>query len=126
MKTYELTYLISPDLSEQEAISLSIEISSFIEKEGQGVLEKNQPLLRKQLSYPIKKKTSAYLTSLNFQIKPEKLAELKKQIELNSKILRYLIVIITKAKLKAILSKPAKRYIITKKSKNLRPKKFGS
>ncbi len=90
MKHYELTYLISPDLSNEEANSLSTEITSNILAK-QGILEKNLSLLKKQLSYSIKKKTAAYLACLNFQIKPEGLKELRKQIESNSKILRYLI-----------------------------------
>ena len=90
MKHYELTCLISPELSKEEVDSLSKEISSLIQ-EKQGILEKSMPVLKKQLAYIIKKKTTAYLASLNFQLKPEELKELKKQIELNSKILRYLI-----------------------------------
>ena len=90
MKSYELTYLISPDLSEEEAISLSTEITSLIQ-EKQGILEKNLSLLKKQLSFPIKEKTAAYLAGLNFQMKPEGLEELKNQIKSESRILRHLI-----------------------------------
>lgn len=90
MKQYELTYLISPDLSDKEADSFSIEIASLVQ-EKQGILEKNLSLLKKQLGYPIKKKMVAYLAGLNFQINPEGLEELKKQIKSESRILRYLI-----------------------------------
>jgi len=90
MKHYELTYLISPELSEEKVASLSKEISSLIQ-EKQGILENTGIILKKQLAYIIKKKTTAYLASLNFQLKPEELKELKKQVESNSKILRYLI-----------------------------------
>ena len=90
MKHYELTYLISPELSKEEANSLSTEISSLIQ-EKQGILEKTTPILKKQLAYPIKKKTTAYLNSFDFQIKAEKLKDMESQIKSNSKILRYLI-----------------------------------
>jgi len=92
MKTYELTYLVSPDILEEEAILLSTKINSFIEEKG-GILKKNLPLLKKQLSYPIKKKNIAYLMSLTFQVKAESLKEIKKQIEINSNILRHLLFI---------------------------------
>lgn len=107
MKHYELTYLISPDLSDEEANSLSTEISSLIQ-EKQGILEKNLFLLKKQLSYTIKKKTAAYLVTLNFEINSEKLEELKKQIESNSKILRYLIIVkkLSKKTIKTLIKKP--------------------
>jgi len=92
MKTYELTYLVSPDILEEEAILLSTKINSFIQEKG-GILRKNLPLLKKQLSYPIKKKNIAYLMSLTFQVKAESLKEIKKQIEINSNILRHLLFI---------------------------------
>jgi small subunit ribosomal protein S6 len=120
-KKYELTYLISPDFSEQEANALSTEINSFI-KETQGVLEKSLPLLKKQLSYSIKKKATAYLTSVNFQIKPDDLEKIKKQIESNPKILRYLIVTIIKEKLKTT-PKSTKIPLIIKKTKKITPQK---
>lgn len=121
MKTYELTYLISSDLSEQEAISLSTEVDLLI-KEKEGFLEKNWPLLKKQLSYPIKKKTMAYLAGLNFQIKPERLEEVKKELTANPKILRYLIFVTTKEKLKTI-SRRIKVPIITKEIRKIVPPK---
>ena len=100
MKLYELTYLISPELSTEEASSLSENISSLIQ-EKEGALEGVMPLLKKQLAYPIKKKTSAYLASLNFEIEPKKLTEIKKEIELKKKILRYLLLTVVKVSPKA-------------------------
>ena len=121
MKNYELTCLISPDLSGEETNSLLTEINLFIQ-EKQGILEKSLPLSKKELSYPIKKKTTAYLASLNFQTKPEDLVELKKLIEANSKILRYLIITIIKEKFKKP-SRSIKIPIITKKRKEFIPEK---
>ena len=107
IKHYELTYLISPDLSEEEANSLSAEIFSLVLGK-QGILEKNLSLLKKQLSYPIKKKTAAYLATLNFQIKSKKLEELKNQIKSESKILRHLIIVKESPKkaIKTLIKKP--------------------
>jgi len=121
MKYYELTYLISPELSEKEINSLSTEINSLIQK-NQGILEKTTPVLKKQLAYPIKKKTTAYLASLNFKIKPEGLEEIKKQIESEPKILRYLILTAIKAKLK-VASKTSRVPLVIKKTKEVIPKK---
>ena len=114
MKHYELTYLISPELSKEEANSLSTEISSLIQ-EKQGILEKTIPVSKKQLAYPIKKKTTAYLASIDFKINSEKLKEIESQIKANSKILRYLILIKTPFK---IIKKPqaiSKKKTIKKK-----------
>jgi small subunit ribosomal protein S6 len=121
MKKYELIYLISPDLSSEEADLLSTEISSLI-KENEGIPETNLPLLKKQLAYPIKKKRAAYLGSLIFQIIPLNLEKIKKQIESNSKILRYLILTKIKEKLKPV-SRPVKTISIIKKTKEISPQK---
>jgi len=122
MKLYELTYLISSDLSEEEVNSLLEEINSFI-KENQGILEKHSPLLKKQLSYPIKKKATAYLANLTFQIEPERLKEIKKQIESKTKILRYLIVAFIKNKSKT-RSMPTKVPIVVKRKESVLQKKI--
>ena len=72
MKNYELTCLISPDLSEEELKNLSAKINSFVQKEA-GVLEKTAEPLRKRLGYPIKGKTGAFSVSLNFSLDSKKL-----------------------------------------------------
>ena len=99
MKAYELTYLISSELSVEEVNSLSEKIVSLI-KEKEGILKKVIPILKKQLAYPIKKKGSAYLASLNFQINPDKLTEIKKEIETKKEILRYLLLVVVEVKSK--------------------------
>lgn len=99
MKEYELTYLISSELSEEKAKEFQNKITSFVQEEG-GVLAGENLLLKRSLAYPIKKETRAYLAVLNFQISPEKLAGLEKKLKLEKQIIRYLLLI--KAKLKKI------------------------
>ena len=90
MKHYELTYLITPDLSEEELNSFQKIINGFIQEEG-GVSTKSRMPLRKKLAYSIKKMGTAYLGILNFNLAPERLEEFEKKIRLQSQILRYLI-----------------------------------
>ncbi len=92
MKPYELNYLISLDLKEEEAQSLQAKIVSLIAEEQGLVLEERAPFLKK-LAYPIKKQTQAFLAGLNFQIEPEKLNKFEKQLKAENKILRYLLTI---------------------------------
>ncbi len=84
MKNYELTYLISPELSDEEINSLQERIKAFIQNEG-GVLSDANPL--------IKKGALVYLIALTFQLSPEKLENLGKQLKQESQILRYLILV---------------------------------
>lgn len=92
MKSYELTYLISANLTEEKAKQLQDKVTSLIQKE-RGILDEKNVILRKKLAYPIKKQTQAFLAILTFQIEPGKLANLEKKIKSENQILRYLILI---------------------------------
>ncbi len=92
MKNYELTCLISPDLSEEELKNLSAKINSFIQEET-GVLEKTSEPLKRELGYPIKGKVEAFSVSLNFSFDPNKLENLEKKLKSENQILRYIILI---------------------------------
>lgn len=91
MHFYELTYLISSDLSEKEIKTLQDKIISLIQEKG-GILGVEEKLpFKKKLAYPVKKQSQAYLTVINFQMMAEKLIDLEKKIKLENQILRYLI-----------------------------------
>ena len=92
MKLYEFTYLISPESSEDDLKTLQEKINSLIQNEG-GILDEVAAPLKKDLAYPIKKQTSAYLTTLVFRLSSEKLENLEKKIKAEDKILRYSVLI---------------------------------
>ncbi|MBM3250875.1 MAG: 30S ribosomal protein S6 [Candidatus Nealsonbacteria bacterium] len=92
MKHYELTYIISPETTEEEVKNLGEKINRFILEEN-GKIEKISAPLRKKLGYPVNKKESGFLTTLRFSLAPEKLATLKKKLKKEAKIIRHLILI---------------------------------
>ena len=105
MKHYELTYLISPDLSEEEAKIFSQKIALLVQEKGI-VLNKTSPI-KKILSYRIKKENQAFLSTLIFQLNPvdtadltydpsanrKKLDDLENKLKAEKKVLRYLILV---------------------------------
>jgi len=91
-KTYELTYLISSILTEEEAKVLQSKIGELVVNEGGSVKDSPVPA-RKKLAYPINKETQAYLAVIDFQLEPEKLANLEKALKAETQILRYLMLI---------------------------------
>ena len=129
MKLYELTYLITPDIPEEEINSFQKIINGFIQEEG-GVLTEGKMPLRKKLAYPIKKKGTAYLGILNFNLAPEKLGEFEKKIRHQSQILRYLILVKKPAQTKEIppltniFKKPKPSVFEKVGEEKLSPKKF--
>lgn len=90
MNYYELTYLISPRLTELEAKNFSERILDLIKKEG-GILGEIKNPRKRKLAYPIKKEFQAFLTSLNFYLDPGRLASVTFQLKSEGQILRSLI-----------------------------------
>jgi len=97
MKQYELSYLISPELSESEINDLSQKVLGFIEEE-KGKIDKKQEPIKKKLGYPIKNKKEAFLVCLDFSSDPEKITDLEKKIRTESQILRHIVIIKEKIK----------------------------
>ena len=88
MTLYELFYLISPDISEDEMKKISDKILDSIKQE-KGEIKKTREPLVKKLGYPIKKQISAYMLSFDFNLEKEKLSVIKEKLSQESKILRY-------------------------------------
>jgi len=82
MKHYELTFLISPELSEEEIRGFQEKIISLIQGLGGELLG--------EVKTPIRKKM-AYLVTLNFNLDPEKLGSLEKGLKSENQVLRYII-----------------------------------
>ena len=92
MKTYELTYIVSPEITSEEAEAKAKEIGSAIVSREGTILKQSNPIA-KTLSYPIKKHASGFFGVLEFQLEPEKLPELKEIVEKDGKIVRNMITI---------------------------------
>ena len=92
MKKYELTYLISPDLSEEEAGEIQKKITFFIEQE-KGILTQINFPVKKVLGQMIKKKNLVYLASINFELNPADIKNLEEIIKKETNVLRYIILI---------------------------------
>lgn len=97
MKTYELTYIVSPELISEEAQAKSKEIETIIQNKEGSVLRQLNPIA-KTLSYPIKKQASGYLGVLEFQLEPERLKELEENLKKDEKIVRHMVIIKKPAK----------------------------
>lgn len=90
MKNYELTYLISTDVSEEELKNLSEKVKNFIQEE-EGAIKKTTEPSKINFGYPIKEKGRGFLSILNFSLNPEKIANLEKRLKAENQILRHMI-----------------------------------
>ena len=99
MKTYELVYVVSSEITLEEAEAKAKELESAIQKEEGTILKHSNPVA-KMLSYPIKGLSSGFFGAIEFQLEPEKIAVLKEIFEKDGKILRHMLIIKKAAELK--------------------------
>ena len=119
MINYELTYLISPELSEEQIQTTSQGVVSYIEEQG-GVLSgvQDKPL-KKFLGHPIENHTMAYVGTLKFSLASEKTKSLEEKLKQEKQILRIMF-IAKPQKEKLIFRKIRKKFIpsnVVKKQK---------
>ena len=88
LKIYDLTYLLSPDLSENEAQQLAQQIEAGLVESK--IIKTETPRMI-GLSYAIKKQTTAFLANIIFETEPSKTEEIKNNLEKEGKILRFLL-----------------------------------
>ncbi len=89
-KLYEIAYLLTPAVSDEEALNFQQTLKNEIQKMD-GIIGNEGSIFRRKLSYPIKKMREAYLGSFKFKLKPEKIIDLKTKAT-RTEILRFLII----------------------------------
>jgi len=115
MRNYELTLIVSPEISEGAVNDVIGKVTTQIQEEG-GIISKEEVLERRKLPSFIQKHPSGYLTLVNFSIQPEQLTGVEKTIKEEKQILRHML-----------LFKPVKvREIPTITTKIPAPKTTGS
>lgn len=91
MKLYELTYLISPELSEDNIKEVISKIESCLQQ-SKGILIGTRKHKIMDLGNEIKKHKKALLAATKFQIAPENQKLLQEKIRQISEILRFSII----------------------------------
>lgn len=91
MRAYELTLIVSPDLSSEEQKKQLEKIKKIIGDLG-GKSEEEREWGKRELAYPIKKKNVGYYFLWRITLPAEKSSEFDRRIKLEEGILRYLLV----------------------------------
>jgi len=89
-KEYELAYLLTPEISEDEIESEVSELKDIIAKNGGDIIQANLPEKRR-LAYPVKKQNFSYFGVVCFNTNTENLDKIKKALIFYKKVLRYLL-----------------------------------
>lgn len=123
MKTYELAYIITPEITSEEAEAKAREIESAIQGK-EGVILKQTNPVAKTLAFPINKRASGFFGVVEFQLEPEKLNEIKETVSKDGNIVRNMITIkepLKHRKERRTKIKPAPAFQIEQKTEAERP-----
>lgn len=87
MQDYELLYVVQGDEPEEGSTKVVDAVNALLMKQG-GKVEKEDNWGRRRLAYEIDKHDHGWYTITRFSLEQSKIAELEKQLRLNSKIIR--------------------------------------
>ncbi|MFH1551970.1 MAG: 30S ribosomal protein S6 [bacterium] len=93
-KTYQLSCLFSPLLNQEQLKEAVKNVQKeIIDKNGSVSEKENQltNLIKKNLSYPIKKHQEAFCININFLLSPENINKLDKNLSSDKNIIRFMI-----------------------------------
>lgn len=90
-KPYELTFIVSGNLAETEQPAVLTKIKTLLESEG-ALLARQEDLGRRKLAYPIKHLKHGFYYSWCFNLVPQKLVSLSKELSMDTQLLRFLII----------------------------------
>jgi small subunit ribosomal protein S6 len=112
---YELTFIASPNLSEEDLKNLITELKNTITSKLGGNITKDFFSKKIALAYPIKKIKQGFLVSVDFELEKGKAESFKNAVKSSSQIIRHLIITKHPPKIAPLKAKPLKPKMIKPK-----------
>ena len=91
MNKYEMLFIIDNAVSDEGKEAIVSKLSQIVTDDG-GQIEKVDKWGAKKLAYPINYKNDGFYVLMNFECKPELVAEVERQFRINDQILRHMVV----------------------------------
>ncbi|MBM3182669.1 MAG: 30S ribosomal protein S6 [Chloroflexi bacterium] len=91
MPSYELVFILSPDVADEEIPNVISRVSDIVNKVGGSVGEIVQ-WGRKKMAYPIKKFAEGNYMLAKLELKPTSIRELETSLRLSGEVLRHLLI----------------------------------
>jgi len=91
MSNYEIVFIISPEVADDEVTNVVSRVSELVSKVGGNVTEVSQ-WGRKKMTYPIKKYAEGNYVQAQFELEPGLVKELETKLRLSSEVLRHLLI----------------------------------
>lgn len=90
MRSYEVMYILRPELEEPEVEKISNDFAELIKKDGE--IEKVTSWGKKKFAYPIDHLEEGYYTIVNFKTSTKHLQEVERRFSLHDSVVRFMIV----------------------------------
>jgi len=90
MHTYEVIFIIQPDLDETAITGIVDKVSGWI-TDAKGTIAKVERWGKRHMAYTIRKQREGYYVYVNAQLAAASMAELDRNLRFTETILRYLI-----------------------------------
>lgn len=91
MRSYELVFIVNPELDEDDLTAVRERVESLIERNS-GKVTKIEPWGLRRLAYPVQKQGEGQYVLMQLDIEAQGVAELERDLGLVEPILRHLIV----------------------------------
>lgn len=90
MNKYESVIIINPNCTEEALKALEDKFTGLINENGK--VESVENMGKKRLAYEIKKNREAYYILINFEAKPDSIAELERNYRIADDVLKFIVV----------------------------------
>ncbi len=90
-RTYEVIFIIDPDIADNEVMQLSEGVQKIITSQG-GSITKTEMMGKRQLAYEINHKRNGTYVLLEVEGSGAEIAEVERRMRVNDQILRYMTI----------------------------------
>ena len=90
MNNYESVVIINPNITEEAMKALESKITGLINQNGK--VESVENMGKKRLADEIKKNREAFYVIINFEAKPDSIAELERNYRITDDVLKFIVV----------------------------------
>ena len=90
MRSYELMFIVHPDVEESAFNELVEKVNGWIKDSG-GVVEKTDLWGKRKLAYPIQKQNDGQYVLIKTQLEPEFCSQLEHNMGLQESVMRFLL-----------------------------------
>jgi len=100
LRTYEVMYIVDPETPVDRIEKLNEAVGKVIEKEG-GTVIRMDDIGRRNLAYPIEKKTEGHYVLFEVDGSGQEIAELERRMRVNDMIIRFVTIRVDEDRKKA-------------------------